>query len=371
MELIRTQRWLHWVSGSHGPQSSDDIRNIRRRLDTFSSPEDEQSRSAVLLRSPCEQYHKGITKWIDNLWEESNVPAYNKPVRIHCKAGSVLVRLVFETRAKCQDFIARYKDDAISYAINSPFCCTNTNIIVRQSKSIEDREIGKQFAPLWRELAHQLKVLFPDGDDDGAFIIPALENRCSNLLFLEADKHLPLLHLSCLFLVFLLKCCNVFSLKPTGLMCDGRSLASPLFRRLAGRGAFFSGFPFRWVLHFVFYLIRGVALHESPSCSGEDCLGEYGRPCDPLSCFLFSALWLRCNQSLLVQETQSHVLRRSCFPCPWIGLLIFLADSILPDPRFLLMFPAANINSMLRHRFSPDPFCALAEFLFSYTKPRR
>ena len=88
-------------------------------------------------------------------------------------------------------------------------------------------------------------------------------------------------------------------------MCDGRSLASPLFRRLAGRGAFFCGVPFRWVPHFVFYLIRGVALHESPSCSSEDSLDECGRPCDPLSCLLFSALWLRCNQSLLVQEIRS------------------------------------------------------------------
>ena len=84
------------------------------------------------------------------------------------------VKLVFETRAKCQDFVARYKDDGIRYAT---FCCANTNIIVRQSKSIEDREIGKQFAPLWRELADQLKVLFPDGDDVGAFIIPALDAR--------------------------------------------------------------------------------------------------------------------------------------------------------------------------------------------------
>ena len=133
---------------SHGPGSSGDVRNTRPRLDTFSSTEDEQSSSAVLLLFPCEQYHKGITKWIDNLWEESNMPAYNKPVRIHCKAGSVSVRLVFETRAKCQDFIARFKDDGIPYAIDSPLCCTNTNIIVRQSKSIEDREIGKQFAPL-------------------------------------------------------------------------------------------------------------------------------------------------------------------------------------------------------------------------------
>ena len=48
---------------------------------------------------------------------------------------------------------------------------------VRRSKSIEDREIGKQFAPLWRELADQLKVLFPDGDDEGAFIVPALDTR--------------------------------------------------------------------------------------------------------------------------------------------------------------------------------------------------
>ena len=91
-------------------------------------------------------------------------------------------------------------------------------------------------------------------------------------------------------------CCNTFSLKSTGSMCDGRSLASPLFRRLAGRGAFFCGFPLRWVLHFVFCLIRDVALHEAPSCSREDPLDECGRPCDPLYCLLFSAPWLRCIQ---------------------------------------------------------------------------
>ena len=86
--------------GSHGPGSSDDSRNTRRRLDAFSSPEDEQARSAVLLRSPCEQYLQGITMWIHVLWEKSNMPAHNKPVRIHCEAGSVSARFVFETRAK-------------------------------------------------------------------------------------------------------------------------------------------------------------------------------------------------------------------------------------------------------------------------------
>ena len=57
------------------------------------------------------------------------------------------------------------------------FCNAKTIISVRQSKSIEDREIGKQFAPLWRVLAKQLKILFPGGDDEGAFIIPALDTR--------------------------------------------------------------------------------------------------------------------------------------------------------------------------------------------------
>ena len=62
---------------------------------------------------------------------------------------------------------------------------------------------------------------------------------------------------------------------------------------------------FRWVLHFVLSLTRGVVVHDSACCFREDSFDEYGRPCDPLSCLLFSALWLRCNQSVLVQETQS------------------------------------------------------------------
>ena len=163
-----------------GPMAQGHLMTVEiRGVDLISSQAPKMNKHEVpfLLRFTCEQYHKGITKWINNLWEESNMPAVNKPVRLHCKAGSVSVRLVFETRAKCQDFIARCKIDGIPYAIDSPFCCTNTNIIVRQSKSIEDRDIGKHFAPLWRELADQLKVLFPDGDDEGAFIIPALDAR--------------------------------------------------------------------------------------------------------------------------------------------------------------------------------------------------
>ena len=49
---------------SHGPGSSDDHRNTRRGLDTLSSTEDEQPRSAVLFQCPCEQYLEGFAKWI-------------------------------------------------------------------------------------------------------------------------------------------------------------------------------------------------------------------------------------------------------------------------------------------------------------------
>ena len=69
-----------------------------------------------------------------------------------------------------------------------PFATSKTPITVRQSETIEDREIGKQFAPLWRELADQLKVLFPDADDEGVFIIPALDAR-SHILSIEDRRN--------------------------------------------------------------------------------------------------------------------------------------------------------------------------------------
>ena len=122
-----------------------------------------------------------------------------------------------------------------------------------------------------------------------------LENLCSNCL--------PFLHLICVFLVFVLKCCNGFSVKPARPMCDDHLFASSPFRRLAGRGAFFRDFPFRWVLHVVLSLTRSVC--DATSCSREDSLYDCGRPCDALSCLFFSALWLQQSQSLLVQDIQS------------------------------------------------------------------
>ena len=54
---------------------------------------------------PCQKYHKGTTKWINNLCEESNMPADNRPVTIHCKAGSISVRLVLKHEANVKTLL--------------------------------------------------------------------------------------------------------------------------------------------------------------------------------------------------------------------------------------------------------------------------
>ena len=147
---------------------------------------------------------------------------------------------------------------------------------------------------------------FLDGDDEGAFIVPALDARSQvlsikdrrngvgkpvfKLALLEVDSCLLLLHLTCVFMVFLVKCCNGSSLKPARPMCDGRPFASSLFRRLAGRGALFRGFPLRWVLHFALSLTRSITVHVATPYSRKDPLPECSRLCDNLSCLCFTAL---------------------------------------------------------------------------------
>ena len=52
------------AAGSHDPGSSENRRNTRRRLDTISSPDAENARSAVLLRFRCDQCHAGVSAWL-------------------------------------------------------------------------------------------------------------------------------------------------------------------------------------------------------------------------------------------------------------------------------------------------------------------
>ena len=217
LEQTRTWRWLHnhWVPRplTQGHPMTIGIRDADLILFTILS---EHARSTVLLQLPCEQHHTGITNWINNLWaikncaksslsatplcttphwncemdqyswERSNIPADNKPVTIHCKAGSVSARLVFETRTKCQDFVTRHEDDDIHFEIDSPFCSVKTTISVRRTKSLEPG--GTAVCAIVEKVGRpQISASRIDRNGVG--------NLCSNLLLLEARNCSHLFHL--------------------------------------------------------------------------------------------------------------------------------------------------------------------------------
>ena len=94
------------------------------------------------------------------------------------------------------------------------------------------------------------------------------------------------------------------------------------FRRLAGLCACFCGFLFRWILHLVFHLIRGVALHETSSCSRGDSLGDCGRHAIPdlaffsLLCGLLQPISSGAGNSCRRRMLTSHVFLHSCLTMP-------------------------------------------------------
>ena len=139
----------------------------------------------------------------------------------------------------------------------------SVSIMVRQSKSQDDREIGKRFAPLWNALSKiksyknsSLKVIlkvlslcllsmFEHRSPTFTIAETEMENVCSNLHHRDTTKcSLPLL-LVCVSLIFLMMSCDksyvkqALWLRIARPMCDGRPFASSPFRRLASRGPFF------------------------------------------------------------------------------------------------------------------------------------
>ena len=83
-------------------------------------------------------------------------------------------------------------------------------------------------------------------------------------------------------------------------------------------------------------------MHVGTPCSREDPLSECSRPCDNLSCLLFTALWLQQSQSLLVQEIQpAKDIDLTCYktlPIKYITCLqvgpMFLEWPVDPIARF-------------------------------------
>ena len=158
--------------------------------------------------------------------------------------------------------------------------------MVCQSKSQDDREIGKRFAPLWKALSKinsyknsSLKVvlkvislcllsMFEHRSSTSTIAETGFENMCSNLHHRDTTKcSLPLL-LVCVGLIFLMMSCDKSYVKQAHWlriarpMCDGRPFASSPFRRLASRGSFFCGVRLWCFFRIAVYLCRCRALHD-------------------------------------------------------------------------------------------------------------
>ena len=108
------------AAGSHGPGSSDVNRNTRRRLDT--------SQALLMNMREVPSYYDSLVNSTSKGLQSGSLPFGKNPIcwrvrnlsEFNCEAGFVSVRLVFETRGKCQDFVARYMDDGILFAITLP-----------------------------------------------------------------------------------------------------------------------------------------------------------------------------------------------------------------------------------------------------------
>ena len=270
------------AAGSHGPGSSDDNRNTRRRLDTFSSPDDEHARSAVLLQFPCEQYHAGVSKWINDIWTTSNIPACNKPIRIHCKTSvppdmysrrELNVRMVSPTKL------------TVHFATSEPISQSAGPSHLKTEKSENDLRLCGKLWPTRSKISclketRQVPSLSPHSTYDhkcSALMIAGAvwENRFSNLLHVETNRCLILLLPICVFLAFLMIFCDKSFCKPdiwlrmARPLCDGRPFASSPFCRLANRGPSLRGFPVWLTMQLATYLARCLNIQDSVPCYRE------------------------------------------------------------------------------------------------------
>ena len=131
-----------------------------------------------------------------------------------------------------------YKKFSLIEMINSFFLFLHFKHVDKSSASwIGGTEWRKQFSDL-----HHVKM-----------------NSCSKLLLLI-----------CVFLAFLTIFCEKSFCKPVSWLnverpkCDGRLIASSLFRRLVSRGASLRGFPTWWAMQFAISLARCLMFFTTP-----------------------------------------------------------------------------------------------------------
>ena len=118
----------------------------------------------------------------------------------------------------------------LPYEVDSPFCNTSAKMSVRQSKSPEEREIGRRFAPLcgkfWPQsyknfsltgmpkvISMSLPLMYEHRSSAFTVAETGLENQCSNLHHQDTTNCSISLLLMCVNLTFLMLCCDKLSVR--------------------------------------------------------------------------------------------------------------------------------------------------------------
>ena len=148
------------AAGSHGPGSSDDNRNTRRRLDAFSNPDDDSARSAVLLQFPCAQ-HAGVSPWLKKFLATTNMPTPICPSGFTAKQVLHLLDLC-SAREPNVKVLWQHTEMMVSFMQSTALFVTPVPILWFDNPSHrEDREIGRRFKPLWEGSVSKVTRKFP------------------------------------------------------------------------------------------------------------------------------------------------------------------------------------------------------------------
>ena len=216
-------------------------------------------------------------------------------------------------------------------------------ILVRQSRSPEDREIARRFAPLWKVLSTMPQEKFPGQDTESPRIVPSIDFRGQVLNMFDRRNGIGVPNscvasflLVCLHLIFLTTFCNkwlvkhALRLRIARPMCDGRPFASSLFRRLAIRGLFFlGGALILWPLQVAIYLCIRLFPNDHVPHRWKTNQIRCKRPYDTLTCHLHTATWLGRSQSILTQL--EHISKPEDVCCRVSPLSLTICWPMEPD----------------------------------------
>ena len=109
-------------------------------------------------------------------FEKSNISAFYKPIRIHCKTNGLSARPVFETKGKCQDFVARYKDDGLPTKLIVQFDTSKPTLQSVNPSHLKTEKSENDFR-FFGKLSRKCRELFPERDDTNTYNVHELNVR--------------------------------------------------------------------------------------------------------------------------------------------------------------------------------------------------